>query len=88
VMEKKGIEQASQDCGVPREIIIRFIEEEWIHPLDLNETFLDDEDIARIRLIWELHKDFGVNDESMSIILHLLDQLNRMHLELEKFRIH
>jgi hypothetical protein len=87
-MEKRRIEEASHDCGVPREVIIRFIEEEWIQPLDLDETYLDNEDIARIRLIWELHTEFGVNDESMPIILHLLDQLNRMHLELEKFRIH
>lgn len=86
-MEKKLLEDASKYCGVPCEIITRFIEEEWILPVDQTPIF-DDEDLARIKLIWELSNDFGVNDEAMPIILNLLDQLNRMHLELERFRIH
>lgn len=87
-MERKQLEDAAKLCGVPCEIITRFIEEEWILPVDHTTPFLDSEDIARIKLIWELHQEFGVNDEAMPIILHLLDQLNRMHLELERFRIH
>ena len=87
-MEKRKIEEASDFCGVPSDIIIRFIEEEWILPIDEEAQFLDDEDVARIQLIWDLRNDFGVNDESMPIILNLLDQLNRIHLELEKFKIH
>lgn len=87
-MEKKHLEDASKYCGVPCEIITRFIEEEWILPVDQATPFFDDEDLARIKLIWELHEDFGVNDEAMPIILNLLDQLNRIHLELERFRIH
>lgn len=86
-MEKKQLEDASKYCGVPCEIITRFIEEEWILPVDQTPIF-DDEDLARIKLIWELSNEFGVNDEAMPIILNLLDQLNRIHLELERFRIH
>jgi len=87
-MEKRNIEEASHFCGVPIEFIMRFIEEEWVTPSDYDGVYLDDEDVARVKLIWELHTDFEVNDEAMPIILHLLDQLNRMHLELEKYRIH
>lgn len=87
-MEHRRIEEASEHCGVPSEIIVKFIQEEWIIPKDTNAPGLDEEDVARIRLIWELHSDFGVNDEAMPIILHLIDQLNRIHLELEKFKIH
>lgn len=87
-MDIRRIEEVSEYCGVPREIIIRFIEEEWIHPLDIDTPALDAEDIARVRLIWELYSDFGVNEEAIPIILNLIDQLNRMHLELEKYRIH
>ena len=85
-MEYIRIEEASQFCGVPHEIIITFIEENWISPRDVNN--LDEEDLARIRLIWELRHDFGVNDEAMPIILNLIDQLYRMHLELQKTQIH
>lgn len=87
-MEIKKIEEASSYCGVPTEFILHLISEEWIHPSDIAIPTFDEEDVARIVLIWELHSEFGVNDESMPIILHLLDQLNRMHLELKKYQIH
>jgi chaperone modulatory protein CbpM len=87
-MEKRNIEEASDLCGVPREIILWFIEEEWIHPIDIEAIYLDDEDVARIKLIWELHNEFEVNNEAMPIILNLIDQLNRIHLELKHYRIH
>jgi chaperone modulatory protein CbpM len=83
-MKITKIDEACEICGVKKEFIIHFIEEEWIHPVDPREMKMDDEDLARIRLIRELIEEFGVNDEGMSIILQLLDQLNRMHLEIEK----
>jgi hypothetical protein len=43
----------------------------------------DEEDLARIRLIYELQHVMGVNDESIPVILHLVDQLNRMHIEVK-----
>ena len=33
-------------------------------------------DVARVRLIQDLHGDIGVNDEGVSIILDLIDQLH------------
>lgn len=81
-----NLEEAFQVCGVKREMIIHFIEEDWVHPIDANNMDFDEEDIARIQLIQELKTDFGVNDEGVSIILQLLDQLNRMHLELSKLQ--
>lgn len=87
-MEKRNVEDAANSCGVPSQDILFFIEQEWVLPAGGEELFFDSEDVARIHLISELRRDFGVNDESMPIILHLLDQLNRMHLELERFRLH
>lgn len=78
------IEDAFQQCGVNKEIIIHYIEEDWIHPAEEETLGLDEEDLARIRLIKELKDEFGVNDEGLSIILHLIDQLNRLHLEISK----
>lgn len=87
-MEVRRIEEASIDCGVPRENILRYMKENWIIPVNPIDAFFDEEDIARIKLIWELDTVFGVNDEAMPIILHLIDQINRIHLEFSKFRIH
>lgn len=88
MMEMRKIEEASVDCGVPREIILHYVEEEWVIPANPDKAYFDEEDIARIKFIWELHSSWGVNEESIPIILHLIDQLNRIHLELSKFRIH
>ncbi len=86
-MNVTTIEQAYDRCGVKKEVIIQYIEADWIHPLDAINLTLDEEDLARIGLIHELKEEFGVNDEGMSIILQLLDQLNRMHLEIGKLHL-
>jgi chaperone modulatory protein CbpM len=53
-----------------------WIEAEWLVPLGGDKTFhFSDADVARARLIRDLKMDFGVNDEGIAIILHLLDQL-------------
>lgn len=87
-MEIYLIEEASHICDVPVEEILLFIREEWVLPPVRDRSLLDQEDVARIRLIWELKTQFGVNDDSMPIILNLLDQLYRTHLELMKSRVH
>lgn len=64
--------------------IIQFITHEWIQPHDPLNLLLDEDDIARIQLILDLRDQMGVNNESVAIILHLVDQLNHLHLELAK----
>ncbi|MDR3606365.1 MAG: chaperone modulator CbpM [Oligoflexia bacterium] len=71
------LKEAAKQCGIAPEVIVRFISFSWIVPVDPEHQVLDEEDIARARLIWELQADFGVNDEAVPIILHLIDQLNR-----------
>jgi len=81
--KQHSLEEAAEQCGLKIEVIIRFIAFEWIVPMDRQNQMLDEEDLARARLIWELQQEFGVNDEAVPIILHLIDQLNRTHLELK-----
>jgi chaperone modulatory protein CbpM len=53
-------------------ILSAWVDAEWLVP----ETFqFSESDLARARLIGDLKADFGVNDEGITIILHLLDQL-------------
>ena len=54
-----------------------WIETEWLVPIATKRRFdFSDAELARVRLIQDLKADFGVNDEGISIILHLLDQLH------------
>jgi len=73
---RRPLEQAAQFLGISQDIIVHFIAREWITPVDRENLILDEEDIARVYLIWELKCDLGVNDEAVPIILHLIDQLN------------
>lgn len=73
---RRNLEEASELCGIPPVVIIQYIEEQWISPIDRELPMLDEEDINRILFIVDLKKQFGVNDESIPIILHLIDQLN------------
>jgi chaperone modulatory protein CbpM len=65
--------------------IYECIEREWIIPSDTEETLLDQEDIARILLIKDLKEEFGANDESIPIILHLIDQIHWLKLRLSHY---
>ena len=52
-----------------------WVEAEWLVPVTSGKTFHFSDALARARLIRDLKVDFGVNDEGVAIILHLLDQL-------------
>jgi len=49
----------------------------WLVPPQTEpELMFSDVDLARAQLIRDLHEDFGVNDEGISVILHLIDQMH------------
>lgn len=54
-----------------------WLEQRWLIPQETSAgmTF-SDMDVARARLIQDLKADFGVNDEGVDVILHLVDQLH------------
>jgi chaperone modulatory protein CbpM len=53
-----------------------WVEAEWLVPAASKKTFqFSEADLARARLIQDLKVDFGVNDEGIAIVFHLLDQL-------------
>ena len=42
-----------------------------------------DVDLARAQLIRDLREDFGVNDEGVSVILHLVDQMHGLRRSMQ-----
>jgi chaperone modulatory protein CbpM len=62
-----------------------WIEQQWLVPEQTSAgmTF-SDMDVARAQFIRDLKTDFGVNDEGVDVILHLLDQLHGMRRALEQ----
>ena len=63
--------------------------EAWIHagwlipPQTEPELAFSDVDLARAQLIRDLHDDLGVNDEGISVILHLIDQVHGLRRSME-----
>jgi chaperone modulatory protein CbpM len=74
-MKNYKLEEIENLFGLAEELINEFIENEWLKPCDPEAHLCDDQDVARARLIIQLRDDFGVNDEAVPIILHLVDQL-------------
>jgi chaperone modulatory protein CbpM len=77
------LDDAALRLGLPREEIALFVARAWVLPADRERRAFDEEDIARIRLIHELRSRLEVNDEAVPLIMHLVDQLNLIHLELK-----
>jgi len=73
--------------GMEHNTLNAWIEEEWLLPsgssVDLTFSEID---IARAQLIRDLQADFGVNDEGVGVILHLVDQLYGMRSTLLELR--
>jgi chaperone modulatory protein CbpM len=62
--------------GLEHETLNAWLAERWLIPSEssVGETF-SDIDVARAQLIRDLKEELGVNDEGVSVILSLLDQL-------------
>ncbi len=61
---------------IEAETIAIWIEAGWLAPDRNGGNRLSEIDIARARLIHDLKKNIGVNDEAVPLILDLIDQLH------------
>ena len=66
----------------------RWIEQRWIIPLQTTARVeISETDAARAIFIRDLTDDLGVNEEGISIVLHLVDQLHGLRRALTELRI-
>lgn len=58
------------------ESLQRWIDQGWVLPhRDHSSLLFDPSDVARVRLICELHYDLSIEEDSMPVVLSLMDQL-------------
>lgn len=70
---------------VEKSVIEQWIAEGWLKPVIKKRTYyFEDIDVARIQLIYELHFNLNVGQNSMEIVLSLLDQLYSTRIQLNK----
>lgn len=63
--------------GVEVQTLELWLEQQWLVAEETGSGMsFSERDVARARLIQDLKGDFGVNDEGIDVILHLVDQLH------------
>jgi chaperone modulatory protein CbpM len=61
-----------------------WVERGWVAPSpDLAGPTYDDIDVARIRLVCQLRDELGIDDETLPVVLSLVDQLYGTRRELK-----
>lgn len=79
-----SFEQVVAEVEVDRDELRAWVERSWILPVSREgKYFFDDADLARTRLIAELHRDLEVNEEAMPVVLSLLDQVYSLRQALD-----
>jgi len=53
----------------------QWVEAGLVHALDGDPLTFDDADVARVQLICELHYEMAVDEETLPLIVSLMDQL-------------
>lgn len=64
------------EIGISEPALLHYIEEEWIEPAFPQAEQMDEEDLARARLIRDLMEEMEVNESGVHLALHLIDQMN------------
>src|SRR5436853_6054640 len=71
-------------CRVERQSLQAWIAAGWLVPPQTEpELAFSDVDLARAQLIRDLREDLGVNEEGVSVILHLIDQVHGLRHSLQ-----
>lgn len=67
----------TQVSGLRREDLEHWIANQWVRPEEPSggDYVFHAIDVARVRLIQELHHDLQINEEALPVVLSLLDQL-------------
>ena len=71
-------EEVIQTYHIREEFFQACLQNQWIAPLEKAAPKLAEEDVARLLLIRDLMEGMGVNDESVPVILSLVDQIHAL----------
>ncbi|HEX3535397.1 MAG TPA: chaperone modulator CbpM [Stellaceae bacterium] len=65
--------------------LARWVENRWVLPEREGESFLFREvDVARVELILEIRREYAVDDDALSLVLGLLDQVYSLRRQMRR----
>lgn len=63
--------------GIQKEALADWIEADWLRPKQTRNGWrFSTIDLTRVTLVLDLRDRMGVNDEGVTVVLHLLDQIH------------
>jgi chaperone modulatory protein CbpM len=69
--------------GLDQRELTRWVENRWVLPERRNKTWIFHEiDVARVELILEVRREFAIDDDALSLVLGLLDQVYDLRRQL------
>ena len=69
--------------GLDRRELVHWVENRWVLPERQQDTWIFHEvDVARVELILEIRKEFGIDDDALELVLGLLDQVYDLRRQL------
>ncbi len=73
--------------GLRSDDVLRWVANEWVRPDADDDGYLfHDIDVERVRLILELRDEMRVDEESLPIVLGLLDQIYELRRRMRRVR--
>lgn len=71
--------------GLERRELVRWVENRWVLPDKHGEAWVFHEvDVARVELIFDIRRDFAIDDEAMGLVLGLLDQVYDLRRQMRR----
>jgi chaperone modulatory protein CbpM len=66
-----------------RRELVQWVENRWVLPERQQDTWIFHEvDVARVELILEIRKEFAIDDDTLALVLSLLDQVYDLRRQL------
>ena len=71
--------------GLERRELSSWVENRWVLPERHADTWVFHEvDVARVELIFDIRRDFAIDDEAMGLVLGLLDQVYGLRRQMRR----
>ena len=82
-------ELARRFAELERGELVRWVENRWILPEEASEQIgerwvFHEVDVARVELILDIRREFAVDDEALSLVLGLLDQVYSLRRQMRR----
>ena len=72
-------------CGTEAEFVRLLVDEGLLHPVALQPAWrFGGEELARVRRICRLQRDFEANLQSVAVMLELIDEIEHLRAQLQR----